>query len=253
MSKMDIDIITLFPGMFDALTDYGVTSRAVKNGLLSINCWNPRNYTEDRHRTVDDRPYGGGPGMVMKTGPLEKTLDAICSQQAVDRKVIYLSPQGQTFDHKMAQEFATFPGLILLSGRYEGIDDRFLIDRVDREVSIGDFVLTGGELPAMVVIDAVARQIPGVLGNKCSAEADSFAEGLLDCPHFTRPETYKGQDVPEVLLSGDHAGIRRWRMKQSLGRTWLRRPELLETADLDDEQLELLSEFKQEMKAGDKE
>ena len=249
---MDIDIITLFPGMFDALTDYGVTSRAVQKGLLSVNCWNPRDYTKDRHRTVDDRPYGGGPGMVMKTGPLEKTLDVITAQQTVDRKVIYLSPQGQTFDHTMAQEFATLPGLILLSGRYEGIDDRFLVDHVDREVSIGDFVLTGGELPAMVMIDAIARQIPGVLGNECSAEADSFADGLLDCPHFTRPDTYKGQKVPEVLLSGDHAAIRRWRLRQSLGRTWLRRPELLERADLDEEQLQLLNEFKQDMKAGDK-
>ena len=249
---MDIDIITLFPGMFDALTDYGVTSRAVQKGLLSVNCWNPRDYTRDRHRTVDDRPYGGGPGMVMKTDPLEKTLDAITAQQTVDREVIYLSPQGQTFDHTMAQEFATLPGLIMLSGRYEGIDDRFLVDHVDREVSIGDFVLTGGELAAMVMIDVIARQIPGVLGNECSAEADSFADGLLDCPHFTRPETYKGQKVPEVLLSGDHVAIRRWRMRQSLGRTWLRRPELLEKVNLDDEQLELLNEFKQEMKAGDK-
>lgn len=243
---MDIDIITLFPGMFDALTDYGVTSRAVDKGLLDVSCWNPRDYTEDRHRTVDDRPYGGGPGMVMKTGPLEKTLDAICSLQKHDRKVIYLSPQGRTFDHKMAQKYASLPGLILLSGRYEGIDDRFLLDRVDHEVSIGDFVLTGGELPAMVMIDAIARQLPGVLGNECSAAADSFAEGLLDCPHFTRPETYKGQKVPDVLLSGDHAAIRRWRMRQSLGRTWLRRPELLDKVELDDEQTKLLSEFKQE-------
>ncbi len=243
---MDIDIITLFPGMFDSITEYGITSRAVKEGLLAIKCWNPRDYTVDRHRTVDDRPYGGGPGMVMKTGPLEKTLDDICGQQNIDRKVIYLSPQGQRFDHKMAKEFASLPGLIFLSGRYEGVDDRFLVDRVDYEVSIGDFVLTGGELPAMIMIDAIARLIPGVLGNECSALADSFAEGLLDCPHFTRPETYKGQKVPEVLLSGDHAAIRRWRLKQSLGRTWLRRPELIEKVDLDEEQLNLLSEFKQE-------
>jgi tRNA (guanine37-N1)-methyltransferase len=243
---MDIDIITLFPGMFDTITEYGITSRAVKKGLLAINCWNPRDYTVDRHRTVDDRPYGGGPGMVMKTGPLEKTLDDICRQHSIDRKVIYLSPQGQRFDHRMAKKFASLPGLIFLSGRYEGIDDRFLVDRVDHEVSIGDFVLTGGELPAMIMIDAIARLIPGVLGNECSAEADSFADGLLDCPHFTRPETYNGQKVPEVLLSGDHAAIRRWRLKQSLGRTWLRRPELLEKVDLDDEQVNLLSEFKQE-------
>ncbi len=245
---MDIDVITLFPGMFDAITDYGVTSRAVKNGLLAVNCWNPRDYTEDRHRTVDDRPYGGGPGMVMKTGPLEKTLDEILDQQSVVRKVIYLSPQGQTFDHKMAKELSALPGLILLSGRYEGVDERFLNDRVDQEISIGDFVLTGGELAAMLMIDAIARQIPGVLGNECSAEEDSFVEGLLDCPHYTRPEIYKGQKVPEVLLSGNHAAIRSWRLKQSLGRTWLRRPELLEKIDLDEEQEKLLKEFKCEFK-----
>jgi tRNA (guanine37-N1)-methyltransferase len=245
---MDIDVITLFPGMFDAITDYGVTSRAVKTGLLAVKCWNPRDYTEDRHRTVDDRPYGGGPGMVMKTGPLERTLDDICGQQSSARKVIYLSPQGQTFDHNMAKEFSALPGLILLSGRYEGVDERFLNDRVDQEISIGDFVLTGGELPAMLMIDAIARQIPGVLGNNDSAVEDSFVDGLLDCPHYTRPETYNGQQVPEVLLSGNHAAIRRWRLQQSLGRTWLRRPELLEKIDLDKEQEKLLKEFKQEFK-----
>ena len=245
---MDIDVITLFPGMFDAITDYGVTSRAVNTGLLAVKCWNPRDYTEDRHRTVDDRPYGGGPGMVMKTAPLEKTLDDICGQQSVKRKVIYLSPQGQTFDHNMAKELSALPGFILLSGRYEGIDERFLDDHVDHEISIGDFVLTGGELAAMLIIDAVARQIPGVLGNDISAEEDSFVEGLLDCPHYTRPEEYKGQKVPEVLLSGNHAAIRSWRLKQSLGRTWLRRPELLEKIDLDEEQVKLLKEFKCEFK-----
>ena len=245
---MDIDVITLFPGMFDAITDYGVTSRAVKKGLLAVNCWNPRDYTEDRHRTVDDRPYGGGPGMVMKTGPLENTLDDIYGQQSIDRKVIYLSPQGQTFDHNMAKELSALPGLILLSGRYEGVDERFLDDRVDLEISIGDFVLTGGELAAMLMIDAMARQIPGVLGNDVSAAEDSFVEGLLDCPHYTRPEEYKGKKVPEVLLSGNHAAIRSWRLKQSLGRTWLRRPELLEKIDLDGEQVKLLKEFKQEFK-----
>jgi len=245
---MEIDIITLFPGMFDAITDYGVTSRAVKTGLLAVKYWNPRDYTEDRHRTVDDRPYGGGPGMVMKTEPLEKTLDDIYAQQSFDRKVIYLSPQGQTFDHNMAKELSALPGLILLSGRYEGVDERFLDDRVDLEISIGDFVLTGGELAAMSMIDAVARQIPGVLGNDESAAEDSFVEGLLDCPHYTRPEEYKGKKVPEVLLSGNHAAIRSWRLKQSLGRTWLRRPELLEKIELDDEQEKLLKDFKQDFK-----
>ena len=248
MNTMDIDVITLFPGMFDAITDYGVTSRAVKKGLLAVNCWNPRDYTEDRHRTVDDRPYGGGPGMVMKTDPLEKTLDDILGQKSSTRKVIYLSPQGQKFDHSMAKEFSALPGFILLSGRYEGVDERFLDDRVDHEISIGDFVLTGGELAAMLMIDAIARLIPGVLGNECSAEADSFVEGLLDCPHYTRPEEYKGQNVPEVLLSGNHEAIRIWRLKQSLGRTWLRRPELLTKVDLDKEQEKLLNEFKCEFK-----
>lgn len=243
---MQIDVITLFPGMFDALTEYGITSRAVNNGLLKLACWNPREYTEDRHRTVDDRPYGGGPGMVMKTGPLEKTLDDIISQRDEKQKVIYLSPQGQKLDHDLVKELAVLPGMILLAGRYEGIDDRFLADRVDHEVSIGDFVVSGGELPAMVLIDAVARQLPGVLGNECSAEADSFADGILDCPHYTRPETYKGKSVPAVLLSGDHAAIKRWRMKQALGRTWLRRPDLLEKVALDDEQKFLLDEFKHE-------
>lgn len=243
---MQIDIITLFPGMFDALTEYGITSRAVNNGLLKLACWNPREYTEDRHRTVDDRPYGGGPGMVMKTGPLEKALDDIISQRDEKQKVIYLSPQGQKLDHGLVKELAVLPGMILLAGRYEGIDDRFLTDRVDHEVSIGDFVVSGGELPAMVLIDAVARQLPGVLGNECSAEADSFADGILDCPHYTRPETYKGKSVPAVLLSGDHAAIRRWRMKQALGRTWLRRPDLLEKVALDEEQKVLLDEFKHE-------
>ena len=243
---MQIDIITLFPGMFDALTEYGITSRAVNNGLLKLACWNPREYTEDRHRTVDDRPYGGGPGMVMKTGPLEKALDDIISQRDEKQKVIYLSPQGQKLDHELVKELAVLPGMILLAGRYEGIDDRFLTDRVDHEVSIGDFVVSGGELPAMVMIDAVARQLPGVLGNERSAEADSFADGILDCPHYTRPETYKGKSVPAVLLSGDHAAIRRWRMKQALGRTWLRRPDLLEKVALDDEQKVLLDEFKHE-------
>lgn len=243
---MQVDIITLFPGMFDALTEYGITSRAVNNGLLKLACWNPREYTEDRHRTVDDRPYGGGPGMVMKTGPLEKALDDIITQRDEKQKVIYLSPQGQKLDHDLVKELAVLPGMILLAGRYEGIDDRFLTDRVDHEVSIGDFVVSGGELPAMVLIDAVARQLPGVLGNECSAEADSFADGILDCPHYTRPETYKGKSVPAVLLSGDHAAIRRWRMKQALGRTWLRRPDLLEKVALDDEQKILLDEFKHE-------
>jgi tRNA (guanine37-N1)-methyltransferase len=249
---MDIDIITLFPGMIDGLTEYGITSRAVNSGLLSIACWNPRDYTEDVHRTVDDRPYGGGPGMVMKTAPLDMALADIRENKGDTRKVVYLGPQGRTLDHQLVAELANEPGLILLAGRYEGIDERFLENNVDLEVSVGDYVLTGGELPAMVMIDAVARMIPGVLGNKGSAQADSFVDGLLDCPHYTRPEDYRGKKVPQVLLSGDHAAIRRWRLKQSLGRTWLRRPDLLEKAVLNDEQQELLNEFKQEFAAGDR-
>lgn len=243
---MDIDIITLFPGMFDALTEYGITSRAIKNKDLALRYWNPREYTEDRHRTVDDRPYGGGPGMVMKTEPLERALDDIIRQHGDNRPVIYLSPQGQQMDHQQVVDLAQLKGMVLLAGRYEGVDERLIANRVDLELSIGDFVLTGGELPAMVLIDAVARQLDGVLGNEKSAEADSFVAGLLDCPHYTRPEVYKGQIVPAVLLSGDHAAIERWRMKQSLGRTWLRRPDLLDKADLTKEQHNLLDEFKHE-------
>lgn len=243
---MRIDIITLFAGMFDAVTEFGMTSRAIHGGKLALRCWNPRDYTEDRHRTVDDRPYGGGPGMVMKTEPLERTLDDIVARQGNGRPVIYLSPQGRRLDHALVSELADLDGMILLAGRYEGIDERFIESRVDREISIGDYVLTGGELPAMVLIDAVARQLQGVLGNEESAVADSFAGGLLDCPHYTRPEDYRGQAVPDVLLSGDHAAIARWRLKQSLGRTWLRRPDLLDKADLDEEQQRLLEEFKHE-------
>jgi tRNA (guanine37-N1)-methyltransferase len=253
MVKMDIDIITLFPEMFDVLTEHGITSRAIEKGLLSLGCWNPRDYTEDVHRTVDDRPYGGGPGMVMKTDPLVKALADINASKRGSRKVIYLSPQGEKLDNVLVKRLAAEPGLVVLAGRYEGVDERFLEENVDMEVSIGDYVLTGGELPAMVLIDALARMIPGVLGNIRSADEDSFASGLLDCPHYTRPENWKGMNVPEVLLSGDHAAIRRWRMKQSLGRTWLRRPELLEKVDLDDEQQMLLKEFKQELDAGERE
>jgi tRNA (guanine37-N1)-methyltransferase len=243
---MDIDIITLFPGMFDAIADYGVTSRAIERELLTLRCWNPREYTEDRHRTVDDRPYGGGPGMVMKTEPLQRALEDVQRQHGSDRPVIYLSPQGRQMDHETVAELAGCQGMILIAGRYEGVDERFISTHVNMELSIGDYVLTGGELPAMVLIDAVARQQDGVLGNELSAQADSFAAGLLDCPHYTRPEHYMGQAVPAVLLSGDHAAIARWRMKEALGRTWLRRPELLDQADLDNEQQLLLDEFKQE-------
>jgi tRNA (guanine37-N1)-methyltransferase len=243
---MKIDVISLFPPMFEAVTNYGITGRAIKNGLLSLRVWNPRDYTEDRHRSVDDRPYGGGPGMVMMVEPLAKVIAAARSEQANGVKVIYLSPQGRKLDHAGVMELSQREGLILLAGRYEGIDERLLQTEVDEEWSIGDYVLSGGELAAMVVVDAIARQMPGALGDEDSAQQDSFVDGLLDYEHYTRPEAYSGRVVPEVLLSGDHEKIRRWRLKRSLGRTWLRRPDLLERLKLTDEQQRLLEEFKQE-------
>ena len=243
---MKIDVISLFPPMFEAVTNYGITGRAIKNGLLSLRVWNPRDYTEDRHRSVDDRPYGGGPGMVMMVEPLAKAIAAARSEQASGVKVIYLSPQGRKLDHAGVMELSQREGLILLAGRYEGIDERLLETEVDEEWSIGDYVLSGGELAAMVVVDAIARQMPGALGDEDSAQQDSFVDGLLDYEHYTRPEAYSGRVVPEVLLSGDHEKIRRWRLKRSLGRTWLRRPDLLERLELDSEQKHLLEEFKQE-------
>jgi len=243
---MRIDVISLFPPMFEAVTGYGITGRAIKNGLLTLRVWNPRDYTDDRHRTVDDRPYGGGPGMVMMIEPLARAIEAARSEQGKDAKVAYLSPQGRRLDHAGVVELSKRAGAILLAGRYEGIDERLLETEVDEEWSIGDYVLSGGELAAMVMIDAVARQLPGALGDEDSAQQDSFVEGLLDHEHYTRPEDYAGRKVPEVLLSGDHEKIRRWRLKRSLGRTWLRRPDLLEQLPLDNEQKRLLDEFKQE-------
>jgi tRNA (guanine37-N1)-methyltransferase len=243
---MRIDVISLFPPMFEAVTGYGITGRAIKNGLLSLRVWNPRDYTEDRHRSVDDRPYGGGPGMVMMIEPLARAIKLARGEQSKGAKVIYLSPQGRRLDHAGVLEMSRREGMILLAGRYEGIDERLLESEVDEEWSIGDYVLSGGELAAMVVIDAIARQLPGALGDEDSAQQDSFVEGLLDCGHYTRPEEYAGRTVPEVLLSGDHARIRRWRLKQSLGRTWLRRPDLLERLPLNNEQKQLLEEFRQE-------
>ncbi len=243
---MRIDVISLFPPMFEAVTGYGITGRAIKNGLLTLRVWNPRDYTEDRHRSVDDRPYGGGPGMVMMIEPLARAIKLARGEQTKGAKVIYLSPQGQRLDHAGVLEMSRREGMILLAGRYEGIDERLLESEVDEEWSIGDYVLSGGELAAMVVIDAITRQLPGALGDEDSAQQDSFVEGLLDCGHYTRPEDYAGRKVPEVLLSGDHARIRRWRLKQSLGRTWLRRPDLLERLPLNNEQKQLLEEFRQE-------
>ena len=239
---MRIGVITLFPEMFDAVIDYGITSRAVDNGLLQVNCWNPRDYTTDRHQTVDGRPYGGGPGMVMKIEPMRAAIHAARAELS-PAKVIYLSPQGRMLDQRGAAELVTAEQLILVAGRYEGIDERLLETEIDEEWSVGDYVLSGGELAAMVLIDAVTRLLPGALGDDQSAQQDSFSDGLLDCPHYTRPEDYEGQRVPEVLLGGHHEAIRRWRLKQSLGRTWLRRPELLQGRMLDKEQQALLDEF----------
>lgn len=242
---MRIDVITLFPEMFSAVSEYGITGRAVKSGLIDVHCWNPRDFTCDRHRTVDDRPYGGGPGMVMLAEPLSQAIRAASEAQNGDVPVVYVSPQGKLIDHELIISASKRPGLILLAGRYEGIDERVL-QEVDEEWSVGDFVVSGGELPAMMIIDAITRQLPGALGDADSALQDSFVDGLLDCPHFTRPENYQDRMVPDVLLSGNHEAIRRWRLKQSLGRTWLRRPELLVTLTLTKEEETLLEEFKQE-------
>ncbi len=242
---LQVAVITLFPQMLDAIQDYGVSGRAVKKGLVTITTYNPRDYTLDVHRNVDDRPYGGGPGMVMMVQPLRDTIQAAkaCLPGA---KVIYLSPQGKRLDQQGVVSIAAYRDIILIAGRYEGLDERLIDTYVDEEWSIGDYVLSGGELPAMVLIDAMARPIPGVLGHEDSADEDSFANGLLDCPHYTRPELVDGVPVPQVLLSGDHEQIRRWRLKQALGRTWHRRPDLLEAIELNEEQQMLLNEFKHE-------
>ncbi|ENY73830.1 tRNA (guanosine(37)-N1)-methyltransferase TrmD [Aeromonas diversa] len=243
---MWIGVISLFPEMFRAITEHGVTGRAVKNGLLQIECWNPRDFTHDKHRTVDDRPYGGGPGMLMMVQPLRDAIHAAKTAAGDGAKVIYLSPQGRKLTQAGVTELAVNQKLILVAGRYEGIDERVIQTEVDEEWSIGDYVLSGGELPAMTLIDAVSRLVPGVLGDQASAEQDSFTDGLLDHPHYTRPEVLDGLTVPEELLSGNHALIRRWRLKQSLGRTWLRRPELINNLALTDEQESLLAEYVRE-------
>lgn len=247
---MWIGVVSLFPEMFDAVTRYGVTGRAVERGLMRIDCWNPRDYALDRHRSVDDRPYGGGPGMLMKVDTLRSAIAEARrhgEQQAGSDdepvRVIYLSPQGRRLDQEGVRQLASSSRLVLVAGRYEGIDERVIDLDIDEEWSIGDYVLSGGELPAMVLCDAMARLVPGVLGHQASAEEDSFSAGLLDCPHYTRPEEVDGRRVPEVLLGGHHGEIRRWRLKQSLGRTWQRRPELLQEMTLDREQRQLLDEF----------
>lgn len=239
---MRFDVVTLFPGIFEAIRQ-GVTGRAIERGQVDLHLWNPRDYTQDVHRTVDDRPYGGGPGMVMKLEPLRDAVLDARRHAAPDARVVYLSPQGRRFDQTAARELADQQGVILVAGRYEGIDERFIAAHVDQEWSIGDYVLSGGELPAMVVMDTVIRLLPGVLGHEDSAAEDSYMDGLLDCPHFTRPEVVDGRQVPEVLLSGDHAAISRWRLQQALGRTWLRRPDLLEARQMTDEEQRLLDEY----------
>ena len=239
---MKIALITLFPEMFEALTGYGISGRAVNQGLVEISSFNPRDFTHDLHATVDDRPYGGGPGMVMMIEPLRKAISAAKDWIQGEPLVVYLSPQGKVLQQTAVNQFATGQSLILIAGRYEGIDERLIELEVDQEWSIGDYVLSGGELPAMVFMDALIRQLPGALGHKESANQDSFADGILDCPHYTRPEKYQGLDVPEVLLSGNHEKIRQWRLKQSLLRTKQRRPDLLEKLELDDEQKALLKE-----------
>lgn len=243
VANLRIEVISLFPEMFSAISEYGITSRAVKQGLLQLTCWNPRDYTTDRHHTVDDRPFGGGPGMVMKIKPLEDALAQAKAAAGEKAKVIYLSPQGRQLKQAAVRELANEEALILIAGRYEGIDERFIEAHVDEEWSIGDYVLSGGELPAMVLIDAVTRLLPGALGHADSAEEDSFTDGLLDCPHYTRPEVYADQRVPDVLLSGNHAHIRRWRLQQSLGRTYERRADLLESRSLSGEEKKLLEEY----------
>jgi tRNA (guanine37-N1)-methyltransferase len=245
------DVITLFPEMFDAVTESGVTGRARDRKLFDLVLWNPRAFAANSYRTVDDRPYGGGPGMVMMAEPLEKAISAARQRQkstgAKRTRVLYLSPQGRRLSHKLVMDLAGLQGLVLLAGRYEGVDERLVKRHVDDEISIGDYVLSGGELAAMVVVDCIARQLPGALGDVESADQDSFVNGLLDCPHYTRPEVYEGEWVPQVLLSGNHAEIGRWRLKQALGRTWQRRPELLEGRALSDVERALLEEYKMEL------
>ncbi len=238
--------------MFDALTQHGVSSRGLKQNCFQLQTWNPRDFTQDRYRTVDDRPYGGGPGMVMLAEPLAAAIEAAKARQqqqgATRSRVVYLSPQGLMLTHAWVKQRAAEPqeGLILLAGRYEGVDERLIAAYIDEEISIGDYVLSGGELAAMVLVDSVVRQLPGVLGDAQSAEQDSFVDGLLDCPHYTRPEVFQGVAVPPVLLSGHHADINRWRLQQSLGRTWLRRPDLLAKRNLNKEESRLLAAFQKE-------
>jgi tRNA (guanine37-N1)-methyltransferase len=240
---MQVAVVTLFPQMFEAIERWGITSRAIAGGILALDCINPRDYAGDRHRRVDDRPYGGGPGMVMMVQPLSDAIHAARARVGEGAHTVYLSPQGRRVDQAAIAALAERERLILVCGRYEGVDERLLVREVDEELSVGDFVLSGGEVAAMLLVEAMTRLLPGALGHEESARSDSFANGLLDCPHYTRPEVVDGLEVPAVLLGGDHEAIRRWRLKQALGRTWQRRPDLLRETELDEEQRALLEEF----------
>lgn len=250
---MQLDVVTLFPEMFDALTRHGITRRSLEEGRFGFAAWNPRDFVTDNHRTVDDRPYGGGPGMVMLPDPLEACIDAAIARQrergVAEPKVVLMSPQGEPLVESVVRQLQAERGLVLVAGRYEGIDERLIARRVHREVSIGDFVVSGGELPAMLLMDCLVRRLPGSLNDAQSAAQDSFCEGLLDWPHYTRPEEWKGVRVPDVLLSGNHAAIARWRRKHALGRTWERRPDLLARLELSKEDARLLEEYRRERQA----
>lgn len=246
ITKMYFGVITLFPEMFDAVTKYGVTRRACENGLITVNCTNPRDYTLDKFGNVDDKPYGGGPGMLMQVQPLSDAIKVAKAQAPDGTKVVCMSPQGVQLNHSLVTKFHSWGSIILIAGRYEGIDERVLQTEVDLEVSVGDYVLSGGELPAMCIIDSVSRMVPGVLGNIQNANEDTFAKGLLHFPQYTRPEEINGLKVPEVLMSGHHEKIRSWRLKQCLGRTLQRRPDLLENRTLTKEEIKLLAEYKKE-------
>jgi tRNA (guanine37-N1)-methyltransferase len=250
---MQFDVITIFPEMFDALIDHGITRRALEDQRFGLKTWDPRDFTKDNYRRVDDRPYGGGPGMVMLAEPLQAAIEAAKAHQRAEGveapKVLLMSPQGERLSEALVQELSSEAGLVLVAGRYEGIDERLVQKHVDREISIGDYVTSGGELPAMVVIDALVRRLPGSLNDAESALQDSFSAGLLDWPHYTRPEEWKEARVPEVLLSGNHAAIARWRRKQALGRTYDRRPELIDESKLAREDRQLLEEYRREQQA----
>ncbi len=249
-SRLQVDVVTLFPDFVSATANVGVVGRAMSRGLLTLRTHNPRDHATNNHRTVDGRPFGGGPGMVMKPEPLLAAIAAARAAATAPARVIYLSPQGARLTQRKIVALARLPRLILVCGRYEGIDERVLQTAIDEELSIGDYVLSGGELAACVVIDAIGRLADGALGNAESAVQDSFSDGLLDCPHYTRSEAFDDATVPEVLKGGDHAAIARWRRKQSLGRTWLRRPDLLAAVELTTKDRELLDEFRREYAAG---